>query len=378
MRGFFFLNTKVVLGRESLSYLEKALRGKERVLFLSSRSMRTHGFLKEAMDYAEEAGALVEAITSVPAEPTIDAVEELLPKVREFSPDALVAIGGGSVIDVAKAVKVFYDVPDVEFDKVAFFSRFQRPEPLPKLRTPLIAVPSTSGAGSEVSAATVIKKDGIKYTIVSPEITPDVAILDPRLPEKMPPEVAKNSGLDVLVHAIEAYVSKAATPFSDAMAIKAALTVFESLERSVKRDTEAREAMHYAATMAGIAFLNGRLGLVHAMSHKAAWMGPHGLLNAILLPYVMEFNMARARELYERLARELGLRDAGELLERVRELNEALSVPMLSELAEEDVFMERLDEMSRKAYEDPLVSFNPVEPKVDEIREIYLRAFRGE
>ncbi|AFK22325.1 iron-containing alcohol dehydrogenase [Pyrococcus sp. ST04] len=374
----FFLKTTIFLGRGSLSNISKLISENERVIVFSSKSMEKLGFLKEVINNIENAGGVYETIVGVPPEPTIENVEEILPKVREFKPDTFIAIGGGSVIDVAKAVKVFYDVPDLDFDNVAVFSRFQKVNPLPKLKSKFIAIPSTSGAGSEVSAASVIKKGGTKYTIVSPDLCPDYAILDPRLPENMPKEVARNSGLDVLVHAIEAYVSKVATPFSDAYALRAAKIIFEYLEKSVEGDSEAREMVHYAATMAGIAFLNGRLGLVHAMSHKAAWIGPHGLINAILLPYVMEFNVKKAPERYDSLARELGLKDVEELYLKIVDLNERLGVPRLSDLVDEDEFMERLPEMARKAYEDPLVAFNPVEPSVEEIKEIYLKAFRGE
>ncbi|BAA29834.1 iron-containing alcohol dehydrogenase [Pyrococcus horikoshii] len=371
----FFLKTTILMGRGSLENIKKLVSEGERVLVFSSKSMDRLGFLKEVIDYLDEAGATYESITGLPSEPSIENVEELLPKVKDFSPETFIALGGGSVIDISKALKVFYDAPELDFDSVAIFSRFKKAQPLPKLKTKLIAVPSTSGAGSEVSAATVIKKGDIKYTIVSPELCPNYAILDPRLPENMPREVARNSGLDVLVHAIEAYVSKASTPFSDAMAVKAARTILEKLEDSVNGDPTAREEVHYAATMAGIAFLNGRLGLVHAMSHKAAWIGPHGLINAILLPYVMEFNMEKAREKYDAMAKELGLSNAEELLQKVKELNERLNVPKLSEIVSEEDFTSRLDEMSRKAYEDPLVNFNPVEPSVDDIKNIYLRAF---
>ncbi|WP_456365639.1 iron-containing alcohol dehydrogenase [Thermococcus sp.] len=378
----FWLKTKIIEGEGSLKVLSREVRGYERVLILASNSMKRHGFLKEAEEYAREAGAEVFSILGVPPEPSVETVEELLPKVREeFRPDALVALGGGSVIDTAKALKVFYDAPELSFDEIAFIDRFSKPKPVPKLRTPLIAVPSTSGAGSEVSAAAVLKRGGVKYNIVSPEIAPEAAILDPRLPETMPPEVVRNSGLDVLVHGVEAYTTKVANPFSDAMAIKAIKTVFEWLLKSVEGDPEAREKVHYAATMAGIAFLNARLGLAHAMSHKAAWIGPHGLLNAILIPHVMEFNAGRseyARRRYAEIAKELGLKGVEDLIHAVRELNRRLNVPSLGELADEEKFTSRLEEMAERAYRDGLMAFNPVEAKPEEIRELYLKAFYGE
>ncbi|ANF21812.1 iron-containing alcohol dehydrogenase [Thermococcus piezophilus] len=376
----FWLKTKIVEGGGSLSYLSKAAKGHERVLILSSNSMKRHGFLEEAEDYVRDAGAEVFSIVGLPAEPSVEVIEEFLPKVRAFNPDLLVALGGGSVIDTTKALKVFYDAPDVEFEEIAFIDRFSKPKPVPKLKTPLIAIPSTSGAGSEVSAAGVLKKGGIKYNIVTPEIAPDIAILDPRLPRMMPAEVSRNSGLDVLVHGIEAYTTKTANPFSDAMAINAIKIVYKWLPLSVKGDAEARAKIHYAATMAGIAFLNARLGLCHAMSHKAAWMGPHGLLNAIFLPYVMEFNMRSdyARKRYVEIARELGFSSAKDLVEVIKELNEMLGVPKLSELADEETFVSRVEEMAEKAYRDGLIAFNPVEPKPEEIRELYLKAFYGE
>ncbi|NJE76878.1 iron-containing alcohol dehydrogenase [Thermococcus sp. ES12] len=377
----FWLKTKIIEGEGSLRRLSKEARGYERVLILSSRSMKRHGFLKEAEDYVREAGAEVFSIAGLPAEPSVEVIEEFLPKVRDFEPDLLIALGGGSVIDTTKALKVFYDAPELNFEEIAFIDRFSKPKPVPKLRTPLIAIPSTSGAGSEVSGASVLKKGDAKYNIVTPEIAPDVAILDPRLPRTMPAEVARNSGLDVLVHGIEAYTTKVANPFSDAMAIKAIKTVYKWLPLSVKGDDEARARVHYAATMAGIAFLNARLGLCHAMSHKAAWIGPHGLLNAIFLPYVMEFNMERsdyARKRYAEIARELGFSTARDLVEIVRELNGMLGVPELGELVDDETFVSRVEEMAEKAYRDGLVVFNPVEPKPEEIRELYLRAYRGE
>jgi len=377
----FWLKTRIIEEKGSLESLKKEAGGHERVLILASNSMKRHGFLSEAEDYVKEAGAEVFSIAGLPAEPSVEVIEEFLPKVREFEPDLLVALGGGSVIDTTKALKVFYDAPELEFEEIAFIDRFSKPKPVPKLKTRLIAIPSTSGAGSEVSAASVLKKGDVKYNIVTPEIAPDVAILDPRLPMTMPREVARNSGLDVLVHGIEAYSSKVANDFSDAMAIKAIKTVFNYLERSLEGEETAREKMHYAATMAGIAFLNARLGLCHAMSHKAAWIGPHGLLNAIFLPYVMEFNASKsdyARKRYNEIARELGLKDWSALIEAVRELNKRTNVPGLSELVDEEIFMARLDEMAEKAYRDGLMAFNPVEAKPEEIKELYLKAFRVE
>lgn len=378
---FFSLKTRIASGEGSLKYVQSIARNYERVLVLSSKSMRIHGFLNEVMDYAEEAGAEVDAITGLPAEPSYEDVEELMPRVREFSPDLLIALGGGSVIDITKAIKVFYDDPELSFEEIAFLDRFTKPlKVIPKLKTPLVAIPSTSGAGSEVSAASVLKKDGVKYNLVSYEIAPEYAILDPRLPRTMPREVTRNSGLDVLVHGIEAYTTTTSTPFSDAMAIKAVKIVFKWLPLSVNGDETAREQIHYAATMAGIAFLNARLGICHSLSHKAAWIAPHGLLNAIFLPYVVEFNMKSdyARRKYKEIAREIGFNTPEELVEVIKEFNEMLGVPKLSELVDEEVFMARLDEMAKKAYADPLVNFNPVEPSVEDIKELYKKAYYAE
>ncbi|USG99887.1 iron-containing alcohol dehydrogenase [Thermococcus argininiproducens] len=378
---FFGLKTRIIIGEDSLRYVQSIARNYEKVMILSSKSMRIHGFLNEVMDYVEEAGAEVDAIEGLPAEPDYEDVEELIPRVRAFSPDLLIALGGGSVIDITKAVKVFYDAPEVSFEEVAFFSRFTKPvKVIPKLKTPLVAIPSTSGAGSEVSAASVLRKDGVKYNLVSYEIAPEYAILDPRLPRTMPEEVARNSGLDVLVHGIEAYTTKVATPFSDAMAIRAIKTVFKWLPLSVKGDEKAREKIHYAATMAGIAFLNARLGICHSMSHKAAWIAPHGLLNAIFLPYVIEFNMKSeyARRKYTEIAKEVGFNTAEELVEVMKEFNEMLGVPKLSDIVNEDIFLLKLAEMTDMAYADPLVTFNPVEPSVDDIKELYRKAYYAE
>ncbi len=377
----FRLKTKILEGEGSLGAISKEVRGYERVLILASNSIKRYGFLSEAEDYAREAGAEVFSIAGLPAEPSVEVIGGFLPKVREFKPELLIAIGGGSVIDTTKALKVFYDAPELNFDEIALIDRFSRPKPVPRLRTPLIAVPSTSGAGSEVSAASVLKKGDVKYNIVTPDIAPDTAILDPRLPRTMPSEVARNSGLDVLVHGIEAYTTKVANPFSDVMAIQAIKTVYKWLPLSVKGDEEARARIHYAATMAGIAFLNARLGLCHAMSHKAAWMGPHGLLNAIFLPYVMEFNASKseyARKRYAEIAGKLGMKTAKDLIDAVKGLNRALKVPGLRELVDEEVFLSKVGEMAKEAYRDGLASFNPIEAEPEEIRGLYFKIYRGE
>ena len=292
----FSVPTKIIFGEHSLTHLKK-LDGYKAALIFSASSMKKHGFLDEVLEYVKAKD--VEMVVGISSEPEYDDMASYINKARKLKPDIIIAIGGGSVIDAAKAVKIFYEFPEYEFG--------MHPENIPHLHTTLVAIPSTSGTGSEVSAASVLKKDGVKHAIVSPEIIPNYAILDARLPQKMPTEVARDTGIDAFVHAMEAYASKLASPFSDGIALKALKEIKENFFLSLKGNREAREKMHYASTLAGIAFMNARLGLCHAMAHKAAMLGlSHGKLNAIFFPHVMEFNMKddEARKKYEEVAKD--------------------------------------------------------------------------
>ncbi|RLF44426.1 MAG: NAD-dependent alcohol dehydrogenase [Thermoplasmata archaeon] len=361
----FSVPTKIIFGEHSLSYI-KNLRGYKTALIFSASSMKRHGFLDEMISYLKV--KKMETIIGIPPEPEYDVVTDYANKAREVKPDIIIAIGGGSVIDVAKAVKIFYEFPEYELG--------MQPEKIPHLHTTLIAIPSTSGTGSEVSAASVLKKNGIKHAIVSNEIIPNYAILDARLPRKMPKEVARDTGIDAFVHAMEAYVSKLASLFSDGIALRALKEIKENFFLSLKGDEKAREKMHYASTLAGIAFMNARLGLCHAMAHKAAMLKlSHGRLNALFFPYVMEFNMKEARKKYKEVAKYLGFKSIEELIEFVKDITQYAKEKI--DLSVKEQFMENIEKISKMASHDPLASFNPRKASWEEIKEIYAKSLHS-
>ena len=347
----FKLKTKILFGKGCLSKLD-AIEGKKAVIF-SSNSMEKYGFLDEVLEHIKMPYALIKNIKPEPDEKNIENYVKILDKENA---DIIIAIGGGSVIDTAKASLFHYK------------------------NAKLIAIPSTSGSGSEVTGASVLKNEyGIKYSIVADYLIPEYAFLDARLPEKMNSRLAANTGMDALTHAIEAYVSKFASPFSDAFAIMSAKKIFHNLYDSVKGNSSAREIMHYASCMAGIAILNARVGLCHAMSHKLGMSGlSHGLLNAILIDYVIEYNMKDeyARKRYDEIANELHLKN-DELIKAIRELKKKIGIKKLKNYIREEEFNNMLEFISKEAALDNLMKFNPVKASKEEIKEIYEKAYYG-
>ena len=349
----FKLKTKILFGEGCLSKLD-AIEGKKALVF-SSNSMERYGFLDELLEYIKMPYALIKNIKPEPDEKSIGNYVKILNKENA---DTIIAIGGGSVIDTAKASLYHYK------------------------KAKLIAIPSTSGSGSEVTGASVLKnKYGMKYSIVADYLIPEYAFLDARLPEKMDGKLAANTGMDALSHALEAYVSKIASPFSDAFAIMSAKKIFNNLYDSVKGNNIARENMHYASCMAGIAILNARVGLCHAMSHKLGVSGlPHGLLNAILIDYVIEYNMKdkNARKRYDEIANELHLKNADELIKAIRELKKKMGIKKMKDYINEEEFKNMLDFISKEAALDTLMKFNPIKANKEEIKEIYMKAYGEE
>jgi alcohol dehydrogenase class IV len=290
--------------------------------------------------------------------------------MRKFEPDWIVAVGGGSPIDAAKAMWVFYEYPETEFEQLI------KPFTFPQLRQKarFIAIPSTSGTATEVTAFSVITDyaTGVKYPLADYNITPDIAVLAPEIAETMPPTLTAHTGMDALTHAIEAYVSRRNSPFTDPLAIKAIQTVFECLPASYKGDKAAREQMHYAQCMAGMAFSNALLGIVHSMAHKtgAAFSGghiPHGCANAIYLPYVIEYNAKNAAGRFADIAKAVGLTGANdaELTDRLREkiddYNKSLGIPKTLKAfgVPEAEFKQKVAKIAELAVGDACTGSNP-------------------
>ncbi len=381
--------------------------GVKKVFVVTDKSMEKLGHLDKIKYHLNkrEPRPQIEVFSDVVPDPSLDLMLRGRELINNFRPDTIIALGGGSAIDAAKGMWLFYEHPEVEFEflKLKFLDIRKRTYKYPKLgrRARLVAIPTTSGSGSEVTAFAVITDQGrdIKYPLADYELTPDVAIVDPDLVETLPAALVADTGLDVLSHGIEAYVSVMASDYSDALVLKAIELVFEYLPRSWRDgDREAREKMHNASTIAAMAFTNAFLGINHSLAHKVGgeFDLPHGRANAILLPYVIEYNAGRpskfvsfpkyehfmAPEKYRRIAAHLGLpasspeEGVASLVNAVRDLNRLLGVP--ATFAETGIdykyFLKKIPLLAEKAFEDQCTTTNPCLPLISELAEILEKA----
>ena len=372
----FTLPRDVYFGENSMENL-KNLKGKKAIVVVGGGSMTRFGFLDKAVGYLKEAGMEVELFEGVEPDPSVETVMRGAEAMRKFEPDWIVAIGGGSPIDAAKAMWAFYEYPEVTFEALCIPFNF------PELRTKakFCAISSTSGTATEVTAFSVITdySKGIKYPLADFNITPDVAIVDPELAQTMPQKLVAHTGMDALTHAVEAYVSTVASSYTDALAMKAIEMVTAYLPSSYKGNKESRAQMHDAQCLAGMAFSNALLGIVHSMAHKtgAAFHEgamadqhlPHGCANAIYLPYVIKYNAhdGRAAERYADIARMLGLAGNSNkaLIENlcalIDDMNDKLNIPhTLKEFGvDEAEFNAKVDEIAANAVGDACTGSNP-------------------
>ena len=334
--------------------------------------MKRSGFLDRAVKYLKEAGMEVEIFEGSEPDPSVETVMKGAEAMRKFEPDWIVSMGGGSPIDAAKAMWAFYEYPETTFEDLCIPFNF------PELRTKakFAAIPSTSGTATEVTAFSVITnyQTGVKYPLADFNITPDVAIVDPDLVLGLPVKQVAYTGMDALTHAIEAYVSTLNCPFTDPLALQAIEMVLDYLPASYNCDMDAREQMHYAQCLAGMAFSNALLGIVHSMAHKtgAAFSTghiPHGCANAIYLPYVIKYNAhdKTAAGRYAEIARRMGLEGTSEkalinsLCAKIDEFNVKLNIPKtLKEFGiNEDEFKEKVAGIAERAVGDACTGSNP-------------------
>ena len=367
----FTLPRDIYHGKGSLSEL-KNLKGKKAILVVGGGSMKRQGFLDKAVNYLKEAGMEVELFEGVEPDPSVETVMKGAEAMRAFEPDWIVAMGGGSPIDAAKAMWAFYEYPEVTFEELCI--PFNFPELRQKAK--FAAIPSTSGTATEVTAFSVITDyaKGIKYPLADFNITPDVAIVDSELVEKLPVHQVAYTGMDALTHAIEAYVSTANCVYTDPLAIQAIEMVFDYLPASYKGNMDARAEMHDAQCLAGMAFSNALLGIVHSMAHKtgAAFSTghiTHGLANAMYLPYVIKYNAKDpvAAKRYAEIARRTGLEGVSEkalinrLCKKIEDMNVFLGIPAtLKEFGiDEDEFKEKIATISENAVGDACTGTNP-------------------
>ena len=375
---WFRVPRDIVFGEGALEYLS-TLEGRKATLVTGGSSMKRFGFLDEAKKQLEKAGMEVSIVDGVEPNPSIETVIRGGQEMAAFNPDWIIAIGGGSALDAAKIMWIYYEYPETKFEDLVN-GKF------PKLRTKakFIAIPSTSGTASEITAFSVITdtQNHIKYPLVSYEITPDIALLDPNLPAKMPPHITAHTGMDVMAHALEAYVSTNASSYTDPLALEAIKLVFKQLPTAYTDgdNIQAREDMHNASCIAGMAFTNSSLGIIHSLAHKIGgeFGITHGLANAILMPYIIEYNQ-KSTDKFTKIENSLGIKN---IVEELKALNLKVGIPLtLKEVTEveitEEKFLEVLDRMSENAFNDPCTLTNPRQSSPEDVKEIYKAAFYG-
>ena len=392
--GRFTLPRDLYHGTGSLETL-KTLTGKKAIVVVGGGSMKRFGFLDKAVAYLKEAGMEVQLFEGIESDPSVETVMRGAKAMEEFQPDWIVAMGGGSPIDAAKAMWIKYEYPDITFEEMC------KVFGMPKLRRKahFCAISSTSGTATEVTAFAVITdyEKGIKYPLADFEITPDVAIVDPDLAETMPQKLVAHTGMDAMTHAIEAYVSTANCDFTDPLALYAIKMIQADLVDSYNGDMAKRDSMHNAQCLAGMAFSNALLGIVHSMAHKTgaafADYGAHlihGAANAMYLPKVIAFNAKdeTAAKRYAVIADEMKL--GGEtteekvklLIDYLRGMNDKLNIPHCIKnygkdsypteqgFVPEDVFLERLHDIAVNAIADACTGSNPRQPSVEEMEKL--------
>ena len=390
----FTLPRDLYHGKGALEAL-KTFEGKRAMVCVGGGSMKRFGFLDRAVDYLKEAGMEVQLFEGIESDPSVETVMRGAKAMEEFQPDWIVAMGGGSTIDAAKAMWIKYEYPDITFEEMC------KVFGMPKLRKKahFCAISSTSGTATEVTAFAVITdyEKGIKYPLADFEITPDVAIVDPDLAETMPQKLVAHTGMDAMTHAIEAYVSTANCDFTDPLALYAIRMIQADLVDSYNGDMAKRDSMHNAQCLAGMAFSNALLGIVHSMAHKTgaafADYGAHlihGAANAMYLPKVIAFNAKdeTAAKRYAVIADEMKL--GGEtteekvklLIDYLRGMNDKLNIPHCIKnygkdsypteqgFVPEDVFLERLHDIAVNAIADACTGSNPRQPSVEEMEKL--------
>lgn len=363
----------------------KNIKGSKAVLVIGGSSVKKNGTLSKVESNLKEAGIQTKLFEGVESDPSVKTVMAGVEVMKEFQPDLIVGIGGGSPIDAAKAMWIFYENPEFTFEEAAV------PFNLPELRKKAVfaAIPTTSGTGTEVTSFSVItdNETNIKYPIADFNITPDIAVVDTDLVQSMPDFLVAHTGMDALTHSLEAYVSTMANELTDALAMKSIEMIHESLVESFKGSEDARGAMHISQCLAGMSFSNAILGIVHSMSHKTGKLFnvPHGCANAIYLPAVIRFNAQTAGEKYADISKRLGLKGetTDELVEAlvqfIIDLNKAMNIPAsLKEFGvEESLFLEHLDSISEKAVADPCTGTNPREINPSQMKELFTTVYYG-
>lgn len=408
---WFRVPPKIYFKRGAVGFALRELCGCKKALIITDKPLFQLGYTKKITDVLEEMGIAFQIFSEVAPDPDTDTVNRALVMARNFEPDAIIALGGGSPMDAAKIVWLMYEHPEVKFDDLAmrFMDIRKRVCMFPELgsKAYMVAIPTTSGTGSEVTPFAVITDSAthIKYPIADYALSPNMAIIDPDLVLTMPKGLAAASGIDSLTHALEALASILATPFTDGIAYEAIRLIFDNLALSVNdgpNNPIARENMHYAATMAGMAFAQAFLGVCHSMAHKlgSAYNIPHGIANALLISQVVKFNSndrptkqgtfsqyhyPEGKRRYAKVAEFLNLggknddEKVANLIKEIEKLKKSINIPASIKDwgVDEKVFLDNLDNLSELAFDDQCTGANPAYPLISEIKQMYLDAYYG-
>ncbi|MGY2800475.1 bifunctional acetaldehyde-CoA/alcohol dehydrogenase [Thermostichus sp. MS-CIW-25] len=409
---WFRIPPKVYFKPGCLPIALRELAGKKRAFLVTDKPLFELGILHPITQVLDEIRVSWDVYHDVEPDPTLSNVNRGLEQLRQFQPDVIIAVGGGSPMDAAKVMWLMYEQPQVEFDGLAmrFMDIRKRVYELPPLgqKAQLICIPTTSGTGSEVTPFAVVTDDrvGIKYPLADYALTPTMAIVDPDLTLKMPKKLTAYGGIDALTHALEAYVSVMASDFTDGLALQAIKLLMTYLPRAYEKgaaDPEAREKVHYAATIAGMAFANAFLGVCHSLAHKlgSTFHLPHGLANALMITHVIRYNATdapfkqaifpqyrypNAKHRYAEIADYLQLGGADDdekvmrLIEAIEELKRKLEIPATIREAlgeKEREFYDRLETMAEQAFDDQCTGANPRYPLIQDMKELYVLAYQG-
>ena len=408
---WFKVPSKIYFKRGATDLALRELEGKKRAFIVTDRFLFNSGAIDNITKVLDEIGIEHEVFFDVKPDPTLSTINQAMAVLRPFEPDVIISVGGGSPMDAAKIMWLMYEQPDTKFEDISmrFMDIRKRICAIPDLgkKAMMVAIPTTSGTGSEVTPFAIITDDEtqVKYAIADYALTPNMAIVDPNFVDGMPKGLTSASGIDALVHSIEAYVSCMATNFTNSNALEAIKLVFKYLERSYTNgasDPIAREKMHYAATIAGMAFSNSFLGLCHSMARKlgAMYHVPHGVANALLIRQIMKFNASDApkkqatfpqykfpcaKTKFGQIADELNLGGKNDdekvelLINAVDTLMKAINLPnSIKDFGvDEKTFMDNLDELVELAYDDQCTGANPVYPLMEDIKKIYIDAYNG-
>lgn len=358
----------------------KNLKGNRAIIVCGKNSVKKSGVLDNALTYLKEAGMETEVFSDVEGDPSINTVLKGAESFSKFQPDWIIGLGGCSSIDAAKMMWTFYEYPELTFEDVI------KPFNIPALRQKarFVAIPTTSGTGTEMTGLAVItdNEKGVKYPVVSYELTPDVAIIDGNLCKTMSDRITANTGLDALTHSIEAYVSNIEDNYADVLSKGSMEMIFDNLRTAVAEpeNLTVRQNMHDASAMAGFAFTNSWLGIAHSLAHQLGGMYhiPHGVANAIVLPNVIRFN-SKATDRFEDLATVLGKQSAEDLAQEVETLRADINVigSVKDFGVSEEEWTKNLKYIANNSFVDPCTGFNPRKPTIEELEQIFQACYEG-